>query len=273
MSEPRPEALLPLTPEERDARWRAYAWRLIPAVPRAPQLNMALDEVLTLRVGRGERPPTVRIWGWSGRCVVLGRFQSVRNEVNPEVMAAEGVELVRRISGGGAMLIEPEGAITYSIYAPEAMVAGMTFPESYAFFDAWVIDALRELGVDAWYVPLNDITSSGGKVGGAAQARRGGAVLHHTTVAYEMNVQLLTRVLRVGEEKLSDKGVPSADKRVGPLRRQTDLPRDVIIHHLIGHFRHRYGLTDDDLTPAELEEAERLATGRFSTREWTYVLP
>jgi len=53
VSEPRPEALLPLTPEERDARWRAYAWRLIPAVPRAPQLNMALDEALTLRVGRG----------------------------------------------------------------------------------------------------------------------------------------------------------------------------------------------------------------------------
>ena len=123
--------------DQRQARWKGAEWRLIPGSP-APLMNMALDEVLTLRVGRGERPPTLRIWGWAGPCVVLGRFQSVRNEVNEEAMRADGVELVRRISGGGAMFIEPEGAITWSIYAPEALVAGMTFPESYAL--------LRRLG-------------------------------------------------------------------------------------------------------------------------------
>src|SRR5919205_472974 len=63
-------------------------------------LNMALDEVLTERVGAGTRPPTLRVWGWSGRCVVLGRFQSVRNEVDEEAAARHGVEIVRRISGG-----------------------------------------------------------------------------------------------------------------------------------------------------------------------------
>ena len=84
----------------------------------------------------------------------------------------------------------------------------MSFPESYAFFDAWVVEALRELGVDAWYAPLNDITSTGGKIGGAAQARRGGAVLHHTTMAYQMNMPLMLQVLRIGQEKLSDKGDP-----------------------------------------------------------------
>src|SRR3954466_12410124 len=96
-----------------DSRWRAYDWQLIPQVARPPLLNMALDEVLTLRVGRGERPPTVRIWGWTDRCIVLGRFQSVRNEVDEAAARANGVQLVRRISGGGAMFIEPEGAITY----------------------------------------------------------------------------------------------------------------------------------------------------------------
>jgi lipoate---protein ligase len=260
-------------PQVREARWKQYAWRLIPPRPTSPLLNMALDEVLTVRVGRGERPPTLRIWGWSDTCVVLGRFQSVRNEVDEAAMRANGVQLVRRISGGGAMFIEPEGAITYSIFAPEAMVAGMTFPESYAFFDSWVIDALQELGVEAWYVPLNDITSTGGKIGGAAQARRGGAVLHHTTMAYQMNTALLTKVLRVGKEKLSDKGVTSADRRVGPLRQQTSLDRDVIIHHLIGHFRARFGLVDDEVTADELAEAKRLVEERFATPEWIYFLP
>jgi lipoate-protein ligase A len=171
------------------------------------------------------------------------------------------------------MFIEPEGTITYSIFAPEEMVAGMSFPESYAFFDSWVIDALRELGVEAWYQPLNDITSTGGKIGGAAQARRGGAVLHHTTMAYQMNTSLMSKILRVGKEKLSDKGVKSADKRVGPLRQQTDLDRDVIIHHLIGHFRARFGLVDDQVTDSEYAEAKRLITDRFSTPEWIYFLP
>ncbi|MGI8477331.1 MAG: lipoate--protein ligase family protein [Thermomicrobiales bacterium] len=259
--------------DDADRRWREFAWRLIPGKAETPQMNMALDEVLTLRVGRGERPPTVRIWGWSGRCVVLGRFQSVRNEVDEAAAARNGVELVRRISGGGAMFIEPEGAITYSIHAPESLVQGMGFPESYAFFDAWVVDALRGLGVDAWYAPLNDITSAGGKIGGAAQARRGGAVLHHTTMAYQMNVPLMLDVLRIGKEKLSDKGIASADKRVGPLRQQTDLPRDAIIAHLVESFRTRYGLTDDTVSPKEYAEAERLVETRFGTREWIHFLP
>ncbi len=264
-------------PAARDAaelvRWRALDWHLIPEVARAPLTNMALDETLTLRVGRGERPPTLRIWGWSGRCVVLGRFQSVRNEVNEAAAREHDVELVRRISGGGAMFIEPEGAITYSIYAPEEFVRGMDFPRSYAFFDAWVVEALRELGVDAWYAPLNDITSSGGKIGGAAQARRGGAVLHHTTMAYQMNVPLMLQVLRIGQEKLSDKGMRSAEKRVGPLRQQTELSRAAIIDHLVASFRTRHGLTDDDVTPAELEDADRRVAERFGTQEWRYFLP
>ncbi len=259
--------------ERRDERWKRYDWHLLPSTPLDPAMQVALDETLTLAVGRGERQPTIRFWNWASPAVVLGRFQSVRNEVHEDVAAREGITLVRRISGGGAMFIEPEGAITYSIYAPEEMARGLTFPESYAFFDAWVIDALRELGVNAWYAPLNDITSDGGKIGGAAQARRGGAILHHTTMAYQMNTALMVRVLRIGQEKLSDKGVQSADKRVGPLRQQTDLDRDVIIHHLVGHFRARFGLADDQLRASEIEDARNRVTERFGTDAWLRVLP
>ncbi len=259
--------------ERRDARWKRYDWQLLPSDPIDPVMQVALDETLTLAVGRGERPPTIRFWNWAAPAIVLGRFQSVRNEVHEDVAVEQGITLVRRISGGGAMFIEPEGAITYSIYAPEDMARGLTFPESYAFFDSWVIDALRELGVNAWYAPLNDITSDGGKIGGAAQARRGGAILHHTTMAYQMNTDLMVRVLRIGKEKLSDKGVQSADKRVGPLRQQTDLDRDVIIHHLVGHFRARFGLADDQVRPEELADARTRAAERFGTREWLHVLP
>jgi lipoate-protein ligase A len=261
-----------MTPEQLE-RWRALDWKLIPGAPTPPLLNMALDEVLAERVGRGERAPTLRIWGWSRPCIVLGRFQSVRNEIDEAAAERNGVQIVRRISGGGAMFIEPEGAITWSLYAPESITAGMTFAESYRFFDAWVVDALRDLGIDAWYAPLNDITSGAGKIGGAAQARRAGAVLHHTTMAYDMNLPLLLEVLRTGKEKLSDKGVTSADKRVAPLRQQTNLPREAVIEHMVEQFRRRFGLDEDALRADEIAEAEVRARERFGSRAWTHYLP
>lgn len=69
------------------------------------------------------------------------------------------------------MFMEGGNCVTYSLYAPEKLVAGLSYVESYVFLDRWVIAALAHLGINAWYVPINDITSDGGKIGGAAQKR------------------------------------------------------------------------------------------------------
>jgi len=253
--------------------WRGLGWELIREEPFSPAMNVALDEVLVRRVAAGERPPTVRFWTWDSRAVIIGRFQSYRNEIDDEEARAMGVTVVRRITGGGAMFTEPAGAITYSVILPERYVAGLTFPESYEALDSWVVEGLRELGVDAWYAPLNDITSAEGKIGGAAQARRGGVVLHHTMVGYDLNPADMVRVLRIGKEKLSDKGIASAVKRVSPLRRQTDLPREAIVEHLIAGFGRRFGFTAGALTAEERAEAEELVRTRFATEAWTRDLP
>jgi len=255
------------------ASWRGLGWELIREEPLAPAMNVALDEVLTRRVGTGERPPTVRFWAWAAPAVILGRFQSVRNEVNEAEAAARGVTIVRRITGGGAMFVRPDATITYSIALPEQHVAGLSFPESYAALDGWVVETFRALGVDAWYAPLNDITSAEGKIGGAAQARRGRAVLHHTTISYEMNTDEMAQILRIGKEKLSDKGIASAAKRVSPLRRQTDLARAAIVEALIAGFRERFGLIDGTITAEERAAAEALVAERYATDAWTHDLP
>ena len=171
----------------------------------------------------------MRLWEWAAPSVIIGSFQSVRNEVDEEGARRHGVEVVRRITGGGAMFVEPGNTVTYSLYAPESLVAGMSVADSYAFLDDWVLGVLRELGLNVWYQPLNDITSDGGKIGGAAQKRMAsGAVLHHVTMSYSMDGAKLGEVLRAGREKLSDKGVASAAKRVDPLARQTGLAREVV---------------------------------------------
>jgi lipoate-protein ligase A len=150
----------------------------------------------------------------------------------------------------------------------------MSFADSYAFLDEWVIQGLQALGIDASYQPLNDITSPLGKIGGAAQKRLGaGAVLHHVTMAYDMNPSVLLEVLRIGREKLSDKGSVSANKRVAPIRQQTDLPRETVIQRLIDTFRERYGLLTDELTTREREAAQALRVEKFETDDWLYLLP
>ncbi|MEU4821079.1 biotin/lipoate A/B protein ligase family protein [Actinomadura sp. NPDC023710] len=258
----------------RASDWREHDWRLVHEPPRDPALHMALDQVLAEEVGAGRRPPTLRVWEWASPAVVIGSFQSLRNEVDAAEAERRGVDVVRRISGGGAMFIEPGNTITYSLYAPESLVAGMSFAESYAFLDDWVLGALGELGIRAWYQPLNDITSDHGKIAGAAQKRlAAGAVLHHVTMAYDIDADAMMKVLRIGREKISDKGIASAVKRVDPLRRQTGLPREEIIDRMIAHFRGRYGLSDDRVTEDERRLADKYATDKFTTPAWTARVP
>jgi lipoate---protein ligase len=83
----------------------------------------------------------------------------------------------------------------------------------------------------------------------------------------------MLEVLRIGREKLSDKGTTSAAKRVDPLRRQTGLSRDAIIDRMVSHFRRRYGLVNDSLTSKELAEAEELVTAKFGTAAWSARVP
>ena len=258
----------------RATTWTDYDWQIIHGAAYPPVVQMALDQVLSEEVGAGRRQPTLRIWEWNEPGVVIGSFQSVKNEVDLESAAKYGFQVVRRVSGGGAMFMEAGSVITYSIYAPTDLVHGLSFADSYAFLDEWVITALKSLGIDASYQPLNDITSPSGKIGGAAQKRLGtGAVLHHVTMSYDMDGDRMVEVLRIGREKMSDKGTKSANKRVDPLRSQTGLSRAAIIERMEQTFTRLYGATPDDVTPAELARAQQLVEEKFATEEWLYRVP
>lgn len=172
------------------------------------------------------------------------------------------------------MYMEPEASITYALYIPGELVRGMSFADSYAYLDDWVLEALKSVGIDAVYKPLNDITSPQGKIGGAAQKRLGsGAILHHVTMAYDMDPVAMTDVLRIGREKLSDKGTASAQKRVDPLRSQTGLTREEIIERMIEVFTRRHGGVKGEVTEGEWDAAERLVEKKFKTEEWLRRVP
>ena len=254
--------------------WHDHTFETIHDSPRDPHLQMAIDDVLAREVAAGTRGPTLRIWEWERNAVVIGSFQSLRNEVDAGGAARHDVTVVRRVSGGGAMFIQPGNTITYSLYVPTSLVEGLSFEQSYAFLDDWVLGALRSVGIEATYVPLNDIASPAGKIAGAAQKRySAGAVLHHVTMAYDIDADAMLEVLRIGREKLSDKGTKSANKRVDPLRSQTGMSRADIIEAFLDHFASRYATVPGAVREHELAAADRAVEDRFATDSWLRIVP
>jgi lipoate-protein ligase A len=255
-------------------RWEDHVFEVLRPGPLPPATLAALDQVLTEELAEGLRGPTLRFWEWDERAVFIGSFQSLSNEVDPEGVRKHDVTVVRRISGGGAMFMEAGNCVTFSLVVPASLVDGMSFEQSYAFLDDWVLGALGDVGVQAFFAGLNDIASPAGKLAGSAQKRlAGGAVLHHMTMAYDIDSDKMLEVLRIGREKLSDKGITSAAKRVDPLRTQTGLSRSEIIERMKQTFTDLYGATPGDITAEEYAKARQLVADKFSTPEWLTRVP
>jgi lipoate-protein ligase A len=248
-------------------------WEVIPPTPFGAHMHMALDEILLEQVIAGTRPPTMRLWTWVERALVIGSHQSVSNEVDQNAAQDLGFVVTRRMSGGGTMLCEPDRTITYSLYLPESMVAGVSFRKSYALLDDWAVRAFNGMGVPASYREINDIVSPRGKIAGAAQARRRGFVLHHTTIAHTMDVDLLPRVIRIGRDRVVEKGVRSAEKAVSPLSLFTRLSCDDVARNLGEYFMREFASRETQPAQAELASATRLMENKYATREWINRLP
>jgi len=236
-------------------------------------MHMALDEVLLGRVIDGVRGPTIRFWEWIEPALVIGSHQSVSNEVDVPAARRLGFSVTRRMSGGGTMLCEPGRTITYSMYLPGSAVEGLSFRQSYAGLDAWAVRAFKALGVPASYREINDIISPRGKIAGAAQARRRGFVLHHTTIAHSMEVELLPRLIRIGRDRVSERGVRSAEKRVSPLSWFTSLSCEETTRHLERFFAEEFTTHASELADDELAAARVLVAEKYGTPAWVNRLP
>jgi lipoate-protein ligase A len=236
-------------------------------------MHMALDEVLLESVIAGRRRPTMRLWEWIEPALVIGSHQSVLNEVDVAATRQLGFVITRRMSGGGTMLCEPQRTITFSMYLPESAVSDVSFRKSYQLLDGWAVNAFVELGVPASYREINDIITPRGKIAGAAQARRRGFILHHTTIAHTMDVDLLPRLIRIGRDRISERGVRSAEKPVSPLSWFTPLSCAEVSRRMHDHFAREFHTRESALSRDEVETARNLFASKYSTPAWINRLP
>lgn len=241
-------------------------WRLLPNETRTAALNMGLDEAVMENVAAGNSPPTLRLYRWDPAAVSIGCFQSLHDEVDTAECRGRGVDVVRRITGGGAVYHGDE--ITYSVAAPlDAVPDGVT--ESYREICGWLVHALETLDMDAAFEPVNDVTVNGRKVSGSAQTRRRGALLQHGTVIHDLDVREMFTLLTPGEEKLSDKAVDAVEDRVTSVKRESGASLDELEAALLDGLVVGKDWEESGFTDAELARAEELAEEKYGSEEWT----
>ena len=244
-------------------------WRIIQLEEHDAYFNMAADHAISEAVANGSSDPTIRFYTWKPSAVSIGCFQSMRDEVNVERCKQLGVDCVRRRTGGGAVYHATAGEITYSVIAPESiMPKGIT--ESYREICSWVISGLKLIGIDASFVPINDIVVEGKKLSGNAQTRREGVLLQHGTVLYDLDVETMFSLLNVSKEKISDKAITDVRQRVGRVLDYAEVAQEWLYEALLEGFASDKSYTLGRMSIAEIDRAKQLAAELYASDDWNF---
>ena len=235
--------------------------------------NMGLDEAVIESVAEGSSLPTLRFYGWEPRAISLGYFQGIRDEIDIQACERGGIDIVRRITGGGAVFHDAE--VTYSIVLPEGHpLAPPSILDSYSLICAGIVSGLAVLGIEAEFAPINDIVCRGRKLSGNAQTRKKGCLLQHGTVLLRVDVETMFSLLKVPKEKALGKMIDDVKARVTSIADvlHAELGFDEVADALEQGFREALDLDlqAESPTAAEMRRASDLAETKFSAREWIF---
>jgi len=248
----------------------AKEWRLLPLRVDDAFTSMAIDEALLRLNAGGKSLNTVRFWRWLPSTVSIGCFQSVEREVDLEVAKRYGVDVVRRITGGGAVFHDHDGELTYGFVCRQDDMPDDII-ESYRLICGGLVGGFERLGLRAEFKPVNDIQANGKKISGSAQTRRWGSVLQHGTILINPDVRRMFELLKVSPEKISDKFIASAYERVTTIERELGRKPsfEEVRKAMSEGFADALGvrLVEGELTKEELELAAKLKP-KYASDEW-----
>lgn len=236
--------------------------------------QMAIDEAIAIARLRFNTPNTIRLYRWNPSGVSIGYFQSIEKEVNLPNCEKYDVDVIRRITGGGAVYHDYNGEITYSLVAPENdPKMPHDIMESYQVICGAIINGLKHIGVESEFKPVNDIIAGGKKISGNAQTRRHGVVLQHGTVLVDTDIHRMFEVLRVSEAKISDKLIKAVEDRVTNIKRYlgTDIGFPDVHDALVRGFEESFDveLVTDKLTLEE-EGLVKQLYDKYTSKEWVF---
>lgn len=193
-------------------------WRLMDTGARTGAENMALDETLLEGKASGKIPPTLRFLQFSNPTVLIGHHQSAEEEVRLDYCRSHGIEINRRLTGGGA-LYWGKKELGWEIYISKGDPrVPSRIEDLYQMMGEAAALGLRHLGVGAYFRPRNDIEIQGRKISGMGGTELSGTILFQGTLLVDFDVDMMLRSLRIPTEKLQDKEIESVKDRVTCLK-------------------------------------------------------
>lgn len=243
-------------------------WRIIQLEEHDAYSNMGIDESILEHIRDEKSDPTIRFYRWKPSAVSIGRFQSMNDEINVSRCKSEGIDFVRRITGGGAVYHDYEGELTYSIIGSEKLFPKSIW-ESYRMICGRVVNGLKRIKIEAQFAPINDILLNGKKISGSAQTRKEGVLLQHGTILYKLDVAKMFSVLNVSKEKVSDKMIKNVEERVTSVYSQRAVSfqelYEAIVYGMTEYREHKFGV----LSGSEATRARDLAR-TYATDDWNF---
>lgn len=200
--------------------------------------------------------------------VIIGRHQNTREEINADFIKENNIEVVRRISGGGAVYHDYNN-LSYTIISNEDEKKVFDF-KSFSFP---VINTLASLGVKAEFTGRNDIEIDGKKICGNAQAYINGRIMHHGCLLFNVDLTVLAKALKVSKDKIESKGVKSVRARVTNILDVLDKEITVLEFRdlLLNHMKSVYPEMEEYIfSKEELEEIEKIKKEKFANWDWNY---
>ncbi len=251
-------------------------WRLLPLKTNDAALNMAVDEAILQARVADKVPNTLRFYRWQPSAVSVGKNQNPEAEVYLDACKQLGVDVVRRISGGGTVYHDFEGEVTYSVTAKTAAFGTGDITTVYFKIYEAITDALRLLGVPADFSSGDakncpNLTVNGKKISGSSQTISRGVVLQHGTVLRSVDLPKMFQLLQLKGASCSqaaDIGKRKITSIQDELRHRVS--PDVVANALAQGFKAilKIQLEPSELTAAELETANKLYKEKYTTKEW-----
>ena len=228
-----------------------------------PYYNMAFDEYCLESLSIDE--PVFYLWQ-NRPAVIVGFNQEVNTEVNLDYLKENGIDLVRRVTGGGAVYHDLEN-LNYTIVGRSE-----DLERDYPEYASLLAKSLQTLGVPATLSGRNDILVEGRKVSGFAKRVCKNRLMVHGTLMYNVDVDVLTHVLNPSTTKLQSKGIASVRSRVANLCDYLPEIPDIqtFSQRLEEILSNNHSDTEYQLSETDLTNIQQLTDKKFATWEWNY---